>query len=159
MAKAAKKQQRTALVTGAGSGIGQACAELLLAAGWQVAFLDAPVSGGQAGAENGVLTVMIGGDEAAFAAAVTSSSASLAIIIPPSIPMILYAVMSGSSVVQLFVAGIVPGIIGGLLTSTLLTLVVVPVLYSYLARDKKAPATQETAGGAPLPLGMPADRD
>ncbi len=47
-----------------------------------------------------------------FAAAITSSSASLAIIIPPSIPMILYAVMSGSSVVQLFVAGIVPGVIG-----------------------------------------------
>ena len=32
-------------------------------------FLDAPVSGGQAGAENGVLTVMAGGDEAAFAQA------------------------------------------------------------------------------------------
>jgi len=29
-------------------------------------FLDAPVSGGQAGAENGVLTVMVGGEEAAF---------------------------------------------------------------------------------------------
>lgn len=29
-------------------------------------FLDAPVSGGQAGAENGVLTVMVGGDAAAF---------------------------------------------------------------------------------------------
>ncbi len=29
-------------------------------------FLDAPVSGGQAGAENGVLTVMVGGDEVAF---------------------------------------------------------------------------------------------
>jgi tripartite ATP-independent transporter DctM subunit len=50
----------------------------------------------------------------AFAAAITSSSASLAIIIPPSIPMILYAVMSGSSVVQLFVAGILPGLIGAL---------------------------------------------
>jgi 3-hydroxyisobutyrate dehydrogenase-like beta-hydroxyacid dehydrogenase len=32
-------------------------------------FLDAPVSGGQAGAENGVLTVMVGGDEAVFAKA------------------------------------------------------------------------------------------
>ncbi|WP_333840805.1 TRAP transporter large permease [Pelomicrobium sp.] len=50
-----------------------------------------------------------------FTAALTSSSASLAIIIPPSIPMILYAVMSGSSVVQLFVAGIIPGLLGGLL--------------------------------------------
>ena len=34
-----------------------------------VAFVDAPVSGGQAGAENGVLTVMCGGDQAAFDAA------------------------------------------------------------------------------------------
>ena len=29
-------------------------------------FLDAPVSGGQAGAENGALTVMIGGDDEAY---------------------------------------------------------------------------------------------
>ena len=50
-----------------------------------------------------------------FAAAVTSSSATLAVIIPPSIPMILYGVMSGASVVELFVAGIIPGVIGGLL--------------------------------------------
>ena len=49
----------------------------------------------------------------ALAAAVMSSSATLAVIIPPSIPMILYAVMAETSVVQLFVAGIVPGIIGG----------------------------------------------
>ena len=50
-----------------------------------------------------------------FAAAVTSSSATLAVIIPPSIPMILYGVMSGASVVELFVAGIIPGVAGGLL--------------------------------------------
>ena len=34
-----------------------------------IAFLDAPVSGGQAGAENGTLTVMVGGDEEPFARA------------------------------------------------------------------------------------------
>ncbi|AXS41410.1 TRAP transporter large permease [Breoghania sp. L-A4] len=49
---------------------------------------------------------------APFSAAVTSSSASLAIIIPPSIPMILYAVSANTSVEQLFVAGVVPGLLG-----------------------------------------------
>jgi C4-dicarboxylate transporter, DctM subunit len=47
------------------------------------------------------------------AAAVMSSAATLAVIIPPSIPMILYAVMAETSVVQMFVAGIVPGLLGG----------------------------------------------
>jgi C4-dicarboxylate transporter DctM subunit len=54
------------------------------------------------------------GYPAPFAAAVMSSAATLAVIIPPSIPMILYAVMAETSVVQMFVAGIVPGILGGL---------------------------------------------
>ena len=54
------------------------------------------------------------GYPAPLAAAVMSSSATLAVIIPPSIPMILYAVMGNVSVAQLFVAGIVPGIVGGL---------------------------------------------
>ncbi|USD63026.1 NAD(P)-dependent oxidoreductase [Vibrio sp. SCSIO 43140] len=40
--------------------LGKACEE----AG--IRFMDAPVSGGQAGAENGVLTIMCGGDEAVF---------------------------------------------------------------------------------------------
>lgn len=59
------------------------------------------------------------GYSAPFAAAVTSSSASLAIIIPPSIPMILYAVSAeDASVEQLFVAGFIPGLLGaiGLMT-------------------------------------------
>ncbi len=52
------------------------------------------------------------GYSGALSAAVTSSSASLAIIIPPSIPMIIYAVSANTSIEQLFVAGIVPGILG-----------------------------------------------
>ncbi|WP_174236490.1 TRAP transporter large permease [Stutzerimonas nosocomialis] len=49
-----------------------------------------------------------------FSAALSSSAASLAIILPPSIPMILYAVMSGESVVKMFVAGVFPGLLGAL---------------------------------------------
>jgi len=48
-----------------------------------------------------------------LSAAVTSSSASIAIIIPPSIAMILYGALSDTSIVQLFVAGIIPGVVGG----------------------------------------------
>src|SRR5438067_3013556 len=54
------------------------------------------------------------GYPAPLAAAVMSSAATLAVIIPPSIPMILYAVMAETSVVQLFVAGIVPGMLVGI---------------------------------------------
>lgn len=49
-----------------------------------------------------------------YSAALSSSAASLAIILPPSIPMILYAVMSGESVVKMFVAGVFPGILGAM---------------------------------------------
>ncbi|SFP56685.1 3-hydroxyisobutyrate dehydrogenase [Geopseudomonas sagittaria] len=41
----------------------------VLAAERELEFLDAPVSGGQAGAQNGVLTVMVGGEPAVFARA------------------------------------------------------------------------------------------
>src|SRR5690606_8024356 len=49
-----------------------------------------------------------------YAAAISSSAASLAIILPPSIPMILFAVMAQESVVKMFVAGLLPGLVGGL---------------------------------------------
>lgn len=68
-----------------------------------------------------------------FAAAISSSAASLAIILPPSIPMILYAVMSGESVVKMFVAGIFPGLLGALGLA---------VMCYYLARRYNLPAEE-----------------
>lgn len=47
----------------------------------------------------------------AFAAAVTSTSATMAIIVPPSLNLILYAYVANASISQLFAAGILPGIL------------------------------------------------
>ncbi|MDG3041008.1 TRAP transporter large permease [Roseicyclus marinus] len=46
----------------------------------------------------------------AFAAAVTSTSATMAIIVPPSLNLILYAYVANASIAELFAAGIVPGV-------------------------------------------------
>ena len=51
------------------------------------------------------------GYPAAFAAAVTSTSATMAIIVPPSLNLILYAYVANTSIAELFAAGILPGIL------------------------------------------------
>ena len=48
-----------------------------------------------------------------YAAAITAASATIGPIIPPSIPMVLYALVSNSSIGYLFLAGIVPGLMMG----------------------------------------------
>ncbi len=50
-------------------------------------------------------------------------------------------------------------IIGGVITSTLLTLVVVPVLYSYLVREKKLKVEARQGAGGAAAMPVPADRD
>lgn len=47
----------------------------------------------------------------AFSAAITASSSIIAVLIPPSIPLILYATVSNESVADLFTAGIVPALV------------------------------------------------
>ena len=75
------------------------------------AFLDAPVSGGQAGAESGKLTVMCGGDEAAYAAAepLIGSYAKACRLMGPA-----GAGQLTKMVNQLCIAGIVQGLSEGL---------------------------------------------
>lgn len=53
------------------------------------------------------------GYDKGFSAGVTVASSTMGMIIPPSIPMLLYAMVSGASVGSLFLAGLIPGILIG----------------------------------------------
>src|SRR5690606_37641841 len=46
----------------------------------------------------------------AFSAAVTAVSSTIAVVMPPSVPMIIFAVVTGVSLSKLFIAGILPGL-------------------------------------------------
>ena len=54
------------------------------------------------------------GYPAGFAAAINSASSTISVLIPPSIPLILYGLVANVSIVDLFVAGILPGVMLGL---------------------------------------------
>ncbi len=58
-----------------------------------------------------------------FAAGITVASSTMGMIIPPSVPMILYAIVAQESVGQLFLGGIIPGIMVGVFQLFLVWLV------------------------------------
>lgn len=79
-------------------------------------FVMAGISGSAVADAAAVGAVLIGamrraGYPAAFAAALIETASILGPIIPPSIPMIVYAVLAGASVGSMFLAGIVPGLL------------------------------------------------
>lgn len=49
-----------------------------------------------------------------YGAALTAAAGSIGVIIPPSIPFVIYGVATGASIGELFLAGIVPGILIGI---------------------------------------------
>lgn len=57
-----------------------------------------------------------------FSCCVTAASSTMGPIIPPSIPLVVYATVSGASVGALFMAGIVPGIVMALLMMVVVTI-------------------------------------
>lgn len=72
-----------------------------------------------------------------YAAAITAASATIGPIIPPSIPMVLYALVSKASIGSLFLAGILPGLFMGL----------VLMIMNYYMAGKRGFAME-----APIPL-------
>jgi len=74
---------------------------------------------------------------ASFAAALTAASSVIGPIIPPSIPLVLYALVSDTSIGYLFFGGIVPGLLIGIVQMSLI---------AYMAKRRNFPVE------APVPL-------
>ena len=73
----------------------------------------------------------------AFASGITVASSTMGMIIPPSIPIVLYAVVSQESVGRLFLGGVVPGILVGVLQL---------VITLAISRQRNYPREPVTAG-------------
>ena len=101
------------------------------------AMFFAGISGSAAADTVAVGAIMIpamkkSGYESDFAAAVQASGGSIGVIIPPSIPMIIFGFLTGASIGQLFAGGILPGLLIGI------TLVIVA---TFISRRKGYAAT------------------
>jgi tripartite ATP-independent transporter DctM subunit len=89
-----------------------------------------------------------------FAGAVVVASATLGPIIPPSIPMVIYALVSGASVGALFLGGVVPGVLMAVLMMGVVHIIAVR---RDMPRDDPVPrsAWAGLAFRGLLPLSMP----
>tara|TARA_R110002124_G_scaffold287021_2_gene469763 strand:- start:10307 stop:11581 length:1275 start_codon:yes stop_codon:yes gene_type:complete len=76
------------------------------------------------------------GYDVPFACAVTASSSTIGPVIPPSLPMIIAATLTGLSVGKLFVAGIVPGLLLGV--GFMLITYLISVKRKYPKRERKS---------------------
>ena len=68
-----------------------------------------------------------------FAAAVQAAGGSIGVIIPPSIPMIIFGFLTGASIGRLFAAGILPGIMIGLSLIAVATILSIKAGYKAVA--------------------------
>ncbi len=89
-----------------------------------------------------------------FAAAVATSASVLGPIIPPSIPMIIYAAMTEQSVGKLFLGGIIPGL---LMAGSLMILIYVMSKKRNYPKDERTSAREKVSAlkDAIIPLLMP----
>lgn len=79
---------------------------------------------------------------AGFAGALTAASATIGPIIPPSIPMVIYGMISGTSILYLFIGGMLPGLLMALVMAGLVWLT---------ARRRGFPVEPRPAPGTVLP--------
>ena len=72
--------------------------------------------------------------DARLAVGITAASSTIGPIIPPSLPMVIYGVVAGASIGQLFVAGLVPGL---LMAASLMIMIAVIARRRGLDRDQR----------------------
>ncbi|AOY57386.1 MULTISPECIES: TRAP transporter large permease [Desulfococcus] len=92
------------------------------------AMFFAGISGSAAADAAAVGAVMIpamkkSGYDSDFAAAVQASGGAIGVVIPPSIPMIVFGFLTGASISRLFAAGILPGVLIGVSLIVVATLI------------------------------------
>jgi tripartite ATP-independent transporter DctM subunit len=89
-----------------------------------------------------------------FAAAIVAASSVLGPIIPPSIPMVLYALIANASVAALFLGGVVPGL---LMAAAMMAVVALTARRRNFPVEPPVPAAERPRilARALLPLGMP----
>ncbi len=96
----------------------------------------------------------VGGYPGGLAIAITAAAATLGPIIPPSIPMVIYALLSGASVGALFLAGVVPGL---LMAASLMMLIALIARRRGLPFGKAVPRAEwpQVFARAIVPLTLP----
>ena len=101
----------------------------------------AAISGSSVAATAALGTILVPamikrGYEKEFSGGVQALSGTLGIIIPPSIPLILYGTAVGASIGDLFIAGMVPGIIIGI--GLIITVYIIAKKRNYAKEEKKS---------------------
>ncbi|TDO95182.1 tripartite ATP-independent transporter DctM subunit [Halanaerobium saccharolyticum] len=117
-----------------------------------VSMIFAGISGASQADTAGIGKVLIPnmidtGYDKETAVGVTAASSTIGVIIPPSIPMIIYAGLTSTSISSLFLAGMVPGILSGL---------GMMIVIAILARKRNYPLYEKSSLKKILKLGLEA---
>ena len=84
-----------------------------------------------------------GGFLAPFSTALMATSSSIAIVIPPSIAFVVYASITGVSIADMFMAGIVPGLLMGV---ALVIIVMIEAKRNITFQPSREKASAKSAG-------------
>lgn len=75
------------------------------------------------------------GYDKSFSVALTAAAGTIGVIIPPSVPFVIYGVVSGASITEMFTAGFLPGILMGI--ALMLVCYIVSKKKGYKGNDKR----------------------